>query len=61
MPSNFGQCQARRGSFGMGQLVFRYEDLGQNIYYSIKDMWWPGIRGMASVTGLLPLSGIAST
>jgi hypothetical protein len=45
----------------MGRLVFRYEDLGQNIYYGIKDMWRPGIRGMASVTGLLPLSGIAST
>jgi hypothetical protein len=45
----------------MGRLVFRYEDLGQNIHYGIKDMWRPGIRGMASVTGLLPLSGIAST
>ena len=45
----------------MGRLVFRCEGLGQIIYYWFKDMWWPGIRGMASVTGLLPRSGIAST
>jgi hypothetical protein len=45
----------------MGRLVFRHEDLGQYIDHGINDMWRPGIRGMASVTGLLPLSGIAST
>lgn len=45
----------------MGRLVFSHEDLGQYIDYGIKDMRRPGIRGMAAVTGLLPLSGIAST
>lgn len=45
----------------MGRLVFCYEDLGQNIYYGIKNMWRPGIRSMDSIVGLLPLNGIAST
>ncbi|MFO0698797.1 MAG: hypothetical protein U0236_06180 [Nitrospira sp.] len=61
MPSNFGQCQARRTTYGIGRLVFRHEDLGQYIDHRIKDMWWQDIRGMASVAGLLPLGSIAST
>ncbi|MBK9308385.1 MAG: hypothetical protein IPM58_15185 [Nitrospira sp.] len=44
----------------MSRLVFRNEDLGQYIDHGIKDMWRPGIRGMPSVAGLLPHSGIAS-
>ncbi len=44
----------------MGRLVFRHENLGQYIYYGIKDLWRPGIRSMDSVVGLLPLNGIAS-
>ncbi len=61
MPLTLGQCQARRGNYGMGRLVFRHEDLCQYIYDRIKNMWRPGIRSMTSVKGLLPLSGIAST
>lgn len=61
MPSNFGQCQARRAIYGIGRLVFRHEDLGQYIDHGIKDMWRQGIRGKASVAGLLPLSSVVST
>jgi hypothetical protein len=61
MPLNLGHCQAWRGTDGMGRLVFCHEDLGQYIDYGIKDMWRPGIRAIASVAGLLPLRGIAST
>lgn len=61
MPSNFGQCQVRRATYGMSRLVFRHEDLGQYIDHRIKDMWRQGIRGVASVAGLLPISSIAGT
>lgn len=61
MPLNFGQCQARRATYGMGRLVFRHENLGQYIDHRIKDMWRQGIRGMASVAGLLPINSIART